>query len=82
MDFGWILEEAILVTAISPGEVAVDSADGRTVRLEYVERDGRGEVLADGQWYDFGDDFPCVLGIIDAAGGLAPGKSMILEGEV
>jgi len=53
--------------------------DGKTARLEYVERGGRGEVLVNGQWYDFGDDFPAVLGIFDAAGELAASESVTLD---
>ncbi len=78
-DNGWILDGPVTVTAVAPDAVTVEGPEGQKVLLEYVERDGRGEVLLDGAWYDFGDDFPAVLGLLDAAGGLAPGESMTLD---
>jgi len=40
MDFGWILDGMILVTVVTPDLVTVDGPDGKTARLEYVERGG------------------------------------------
>jgi len=38
--FGWILDGMILVTVVTPDLVTVDGPDGKTARLEYVERGG------------------------------------------
>jgi hypothetical protein len=42
----------ILVTVLTPGPGYGGWPHGKTARLEYVEGDGRGEVLVNGQWYD------------------------------
>lgn len=69
-DYGWVLEAPVYVrvhvTPTGTGDtVTVKTLDAGAVAV--LKYDGHGRYLTNGEDYDYGDDFPAVLGLIDCA---------------
>lgn len=81
LNLSWLFESDLYATAFGDPESGLLVTDANRRYAVVLSTDNRGRILANGSYYDFGDDFPVILGLFDEVSELGAGEHYLEAAE-